>query len=141
MLHFSAMKRLVLVIVTLAFLAQESSAFVTRALLRSSVRPQWFDGGIAASANAAEGSMDANKIFCNRELSLSRVEAVGFDMDYTLAEVGFNKAYRESVVSILTLLPRRVSFAWCLQSITLSSTCWRTRALSRSSSTWGTPKR
>lgn len=34
----------------------------------------------------ASGGDDESPIFCNRELKLSNVEAIGFDMDYTLAQ-------------------------------------------------------
>jgi hypothetical protein len=35
---------------------------------------------------AAANKPGASQIFCNRELALRRIEAIGFDMDYTIAQ-------------------------------------------------------
>jgi len=37
-------------------------------------------------ARASSSSVQPGGIFCNRELPLSQIESVGFDMDYTLAQ-------------------------------------------------------
>lgn len=64
-------------------------------LLASSTTPSTTTTATAATtgtAAAAAGDAGANDgvaespVFCNRELKLSNVEAVGFDMDYTLAQ-------------------------------------------------------
>lgn len=39
-----------------------------------------------AVETAAAKKPGASQIFCNRELALRRIEAIGFDMDYTIAQ-------------------------------------------------------
>ncbi|CAM9794749.1 unnamed protein product, partial [Laminaria digitata] len=38
------------------------------------------------AATGAVGGGDGSEIFCNRELNMKQIKAVGFDMDYTLAQ-------------------------------------------------------
>ena len=57
----------------------------TTAALRMSV------AGPMSATEATFKGQDGRDIFCNRELNMGQVEAIGFDMDYTLAQ--YNTAF------------------------------------------------
>jgi hypothetical protein len=43
----------------------------------------------------------ARRIFCNRELGLGRMDAIGFDMDYTLAQVELTIMFTLTLIGLM----------------------------------------
>ena len=40
----------------------------------------------AEKTSESDGEIEPGDVFCNRELAMSTIEAIGFDMDYTIAQ-------------------------------------------------------